>query len=168
MKKIFLGIFLAALWFIYQARPSCQPLPEQLPAKAPDEAIVAQQTDQVRVFLAYYHSPLEKYSRVFVEEAREHNLPVWLLPAVSCVESSCGKNYHLNPLGWGSDRIDFGTDDQDIAGIAEKIATLRYYREFRQTGDAMSFARVYNPANKDNYYGKLLWFKARFDKGNEI
>jgi hypothetical protein len=60
------------------------------------------------------------------------------------------------------------TDDQDIAGIAEKIATLRYYREFRQTGDAMSFARVYNPANKDNYYGKLLWFKARFDKGNEI
>ncbi len=131
---------------------------------AKDEAIVSCKVRAVTAFLTSFGSPLTSYAADFVAAADTHGLDWQLLPVVSCVESSCGKYYRLNAFGWGSDTLDFGDTRQDIFGVAGKVATLPYYAAFRRSGDLRDFALAYNGAHAEDYYGKLRWFKERFNQ----
>lgn len=113
---------------------------------------------RLELFFESFNSPLRKYAGEFVEVADKEGLDYRLLPIVACVESSCGKNYKLNAFGWASDRVDFGTDIDDISGIAAKISTLSYYKEYKRSGKLYDFALAYNGNYAKDYYRKLNWF----------
>ena len=90
--------------------------------------------ERLDVFFESFNSPFRKYSSSFVEVADKYGLDYRLLASVSCVESSCGKNYKNNAFGWDSDRVDFGPDVDDLDAIANKITTLSYYKEYKRSG----------------------------------
>lgn len=117
---------------------------------------------KVAQFLASYQSPLQHEVAAFVDAADKNKLPYYLLPIVSCVESSCGKFYRRNAFGWNSDRDDFGSNRQDIYAIAHKIATLPYYKKFRETKSLYDFAVAYNGKYAQDYYKKLMFFYGRY------
>lgn len=116
---------------------------------------------KLELFFESFDSPFRKYSSEFVKVADEKGLDYRLLPVVACVESSCGKNYKLNAFGWASDRIDFGSDVDDIGGLADKIAKLSYYKEYKRSGRLYDFALAYNGNYAEDYYRKLNWFWER-------
>jgi len=112
-------------------------------------------------FFASQRSPLEPYAQDFIRIANTYDLPYYLLPVVSCVESSCGKNYQKNAFGWGSDKIDYGNDFEDIQMIAQKISSLPVYKEYMKTKDLFDFALAYNHPYAKAYYKKLIYFRSQ-------
>jgi hypothetical protein len=112
-----------------------------------------QRLTKLQVFLA--RTPLAGESATFLHVADKNGLDWRLLPAVACLESSCGKHYLYNAFGWGSDRIDFGTDASDISGVAHGIATLSYYKQYKRSGDTNDFCMAYNGPNAVPYCAKL-------------
>lgn len=114
--------------------------------------------EKVKAFFDRFNSPFGKYAHIFIEVADNNKLDYRLLPLVACVESSCGKHYKRNAFGWGSDRIDFGNDADDIREIAYKISTLAYYEAYRRSGSIYDFALAYNGPYAEDYYKKLNWF----------
>jgi len=112
-------------------------------------------------FFARFNSPWEGQGNEFVDIAVKYKLDYRLLPIVGCVESSCGKNYRLNAFGWGSDIIAIDTE-----GVAEKIATLSYYKRYRETGSLADFAKSYNKPHWEEYLGKLTWFYQKLTRND--
>lgn len=112
----------------------------------------------LEAFFYRYNSKLVLYAETFIRTADAEDLDWKLLPVVACVESSCGKFYRQNAFGWGSDKIDYGTDAQDIAGVASRIASLSYYKTYNKTKDIYDFARAYNAPFAEDYYRKLTYF----------
>lgn len=103
-------------------------------------------------------SPFKKYAKVFIEVADKYKLDWKLLPVVSMVESTGGKNYQLNGFGWGSDRIDFGSDSDDIDGVAARINSLSYYKTYIKSGRLYDFSLAYNGPFAESYFKKLMYF----------
>lgn len=135
-------------------------------------SIQAENKDQRRgkleAFFESKGSPLVPLAGVFIREADKNGLDWKLLPVVACVESSCGKNYRKNAFGWGSDRIDYGTDEQDIAEIARKIAVLSYYQTYRKSGRLHDFAHTYNAPYAEDYFEKLTYFYKALENKREL
>jgi hypothetical protein len=113
---------------------------------------------RLEAFFKAKGSPLVPLAGVFIREADKNGLDWKLLPAVCCAESSCGKNYNKNAFGWGSDQIDYGTDEQDIAQIANRIRTLSYYQIYRKSGRLFDFAVAYNGHYAQDYFEKIAYF----------
>ena len=113
---------------------------------------------KLEAFFTAKKSPLVPLADVFIREADANGLDWRLLPSVACVESSCGKNYRNNMFGWGSDQIDYGTDEQDIAQIAHKIRNLSYYQIYRKSGRLYDFALAYNGPYVQDYFEKISYF----------
>ena len=125
----------------------------------------AKQTNQnlneirrVQSFLQKYNSPLKENAKDFVEAGEKYHLDYRLLPTVACVESSCGKNYKLNPFGWASDTVSYGSTTENIFAIASRINSLSYYKTYKKTKDLRDFAKAYNGKFAEDYYRKLIYF----------
>ncbi|MEK6880451.1 MAG: hypothetical protein AABY22_12620, partial [Nanoarchaeota archaeon] len=54
--------------------------------------------------------------------------------------------------------IDYGTDAQDIAGIANALNTLSYYKTYLKTKNLRDFAKAYNGEFAEDYYWHLIYF----------
>jgi len=115
----------------------------------------------VEAFLSYYNSPLTPYAKDFVDAQYIYGLDYRLLPIVSCVESSCGKNYKNNPFGWASDAFSYGSVREDIFNIAQRISVLPYYKTYRETRNIKDFSLAYNNPFANDYEKKLNYFMER-------
>jgi hypothetical protein len=78
-------------------------------------------------FFERYNSPLQSHADTFVDVADKYDMDFKLLPAISCMESSCGKQLipgSYNPFGWGiygSNAIWFESYDEAIDVVARGL-----------------------------------------------
>lgn len=77
----------------------------------------------LRGYLASHNSPLAEYSPIFVQKADEHELDWKLMPAISGVESTFGKQIPYNSYnawGWGI----YGNNTLRFTSWEEAIDTI--------------------------------------------
>ncbi len=107
-----------------------------------DGVVTTEQMDERELILTQFlqrrGSPLAAYAKEFVEVADKFDLDYRFLPAISCLESSCGlfqpANSH-NPFGWGP-HIRFNSWPQAFETVASGIRT-RYVRVGKVTPAAV-------------------------------
>jgi len=84
-------------------------------------------TKNLEAFFEKYNSPLKDHSKVFTDTASKYDLDYRLLPAIACMESSCGKKLipgSFNPFGWGiygGKYIAFQNYEEAIETVAKGI-----------------------------------------------
>ena len=121
----------------------------------------------LRAFFLKYKSPLIDYSGTFIKVADENNLDYRLLPAISCIESSCGKRLipdSYNPFGWGiygNNVLKFKDYDEGIAKVGEGL-NKNYVAKGFDTPEKI--APIYNPPSHQSWLGKLRYFMNEMDK----
>jgi hypothetical protein len=105
-----------------------------------------------------YNCPLEGLGEVFVYEADKHNIPWWLVAAVSFQESSCGKLTpepkgieSYNAWGWGV----YGDNVQSFDNWARGIETVSEYfnKRFFSKGitEPCEIMKTYTPPSKGSW-----------------
>ena len=123
--------------------------------------------DILRNFLSKYNSPLVDSAEAFVQAADFYNLDYRLLPAISCMESTCGKylipDSH-NPFGWGvygNQYIAFESYDHAIHEVGEGL----YEGYFSKGADTLiEIAPIYTPPNSTNWYRGVSWFESQIEE----
>ncbi len=63
-----------------------------------------EKVETLKKFFESYNSPLKENAETFIEVAEKYDMDFKLLPAISCMESTCGKRLipnSYNPFGWG-------------------------------------------------------------------
>lgn len=121
----------------------------------------------LRAFFQKYKSPLIDHSGTFIAVADQYGLDYRLLPAISCIESSCGKRLipdSHNPFGWGiygNNVLKFGSYDESIAKVGEGL-NKNYIAKGFDTPEKI--APIYNPPSHASWLGKLRYFMTEMDK----
>lgn len=93
--------------------------------------------------LQNHNSPLQPYARSFVDMADHYGLNIYLLPAISKLESSFGHAVipgKYNPFGWGSGTIGFANWGEGIAHVAR---ALRFNYVDRGATSVSQIGRIY-------------------------
>jgi len=146
---------------------------QEKPQQPPEEMFFTIQrqridrTANLRAFFKSYNSSLEPYSEHFVLVADKYGLDYRLLPAISCVESTCGKFYipsSNNPFGWGIygntvtsfESIEVGIDTVG-AGLAKNYVNKGY-------DTVEEIAPIYNPNTPVQWGGKINFFFKQIDE----
>jgi hypothetical protein len=99
-------------------------------------------------FFAKYKSPLKDNIDTFITVADKYNIDYRLLPAISCIESSCGKKLipgSYNPFGWGiygNNVITFNNYDEAIETVGQGL-NKHYFSKGLDTPEKI--APVYTP-----------------------
>lgn len=126
-------------------------------------------------FFDEFKSPLKANAETFVDVADKYNMDYKLLPAISCMESSCGKKLiegSYNPFGWGiygNNAIYFESYDEAIETVAKGIST-NYIAKGLNTPEKI--APVYTPPNYVNWRNGVTYFINKIDNfknmGSEV
>jgi hypothetical protein len=133
----------------------------------------AQQINKIRAlekFFEGYKSPLKKHSETFVKVADQYGMDYRLLPAISCMESSCGKQLiegSYNPFGWGiygSNAVYFKNYDEAIETVAKGLKT-NYLDKGYDT--PQKIAPIYTPPNHRNWLSGVTFFMEKIDPLDE-
>jgi hypothetical protein len=133
------------------------------------ELIRSQQINKIRKvekFFESYKSPLVKHSGTFVKVANKYGLDYRLLPAISCMESSCGKKLiegSYNPFGWGiygSSAIFFKGYDEAIETVGKGLKTNYLDKGF---DTPQKIAPIYTPPNHINWLSGVVFFMERIE-----
>jgi hypothetical protein len=102
---------------------------------------------------AFFHSfdcPQPHYAREYVSAADAYAIDYRLLPAISVVESTCGRHQtRNNRWGWDSGRRAFHSVREGVEFIALQLAVGRYYKD--KTLDQK--VHMYNP---DPQYARIV------------
>lgn len=112
-------------------------------------------------FFDKYNSPLKGNARKFVETADKYSIDYKLLPAISCVESTCGKRMipnTYNPFGWGiygKNYISFKSFDDAIETVGSGL-NKNYFSKGLDTVNEI--APVYTPPNSGHWMGSVNYF----------
>jgi len=135
----------------------------------------AQRIEKVRAlkkFFDGYKSPLKPHAETFVDVADKYGLDYKLLPAISCMESSCGKlliEGSYNPFGWGiygSNAIYFKNYDEAIDTVGKGLKENYLSRGF---DTPEKIAPIYTPPNHINWLNGVTFFMSKIEKAkNEI
>lgn len=129
-----------------------------------EHAIGYKEVDRVEVlqnFFKKYNSPLLENSDTFVKVADQYNIDYRLLPAISCMESTCGKfliEGSYNPFGWGvygNQHIAFDSYDTAIETVGEGL-NKGYFSKGADTIDEI--APIYTPPNSYNWANGVKFF----------
>lgn len=120
--------------------------------------------EALAAFLTKYNSPLTPSAKTFVEVADKYSIDYRILPAISCIESGCGK--HLiqgtyNPFGWGKGTIKFESYDHAIIRVGQGLDEI-YLRRGLTTVEKI--APVYNPPSPDSWTSKVNYFMNQIRK----
>lgn len=128
------------------------------------ELIRSQKVEKVvnlEKFFKKNNSPLVNHSETFVEVAEKYGLDYRLLPAISCMESSCGKYLiegSYNPFGWGiygTNAIYFEDYDEAIETVGKGLKDNYLSRGF---DTPQKIAPVYTPPNHVNWLNGVTYF----------
>ncbi len=143
--------------------------PQITPEVVADYIITYEKVDreaQLRKFFKKYNSPLEENSATFVEVADRYDMDYRLLPAISCLESSCGKKLipeSYNPFGWGvygGNYIAFADYDESIETVGEGLHK-GYIVKGANTVEKI--APIYNPPNPIKWGQSVRFFMNQID-----
>lgn len=121
----------------------------------------------LRKFLEKYNSPLVGEAETFVRVADNFELDYRLLPAISCMESTCGKFLvpgTYNAWGWGiygSNVIRFSSWEEAIEKVGEGIFK-GYVKKGLDTPEKMS--PVYTPPNPIKWGNGVRFFMNQMDE----
>lgn len=132
----------------------------QIEAKTIDRELVLTR------FFEKYNSPLLPFVKTFVEVADRYKIDFRLLPAISCIESSCGKRLipgSYNPFGWGiygDNVIRFASYDEAIEKVGEGL-NKGYFSKGLNTPEKI--APVYTPPSHVHWLGKVKYFMNEMD-----
>ena len=117
-------------------------------------------------FFESYKSPLVKHSETFVKVAEKYGLDYRLLPAISCIESSCGKKLiegSYNPFGWGiygSNAIFFKDYDEAIETVGMGLKANYLDKGF---DTPQKIAPIYTPPNHMNWLSGVTFFMEKIE-----
>jgi len=134
------------------------------------ELVRAEQVKKVRAlekFFDGYKSPLKEHSEKFVIVAEQHGMDYRLLPAISCMESSCGKQLiegSYNPFGWGiygNNAIYFENYDEAIETVGNGIKKNYLDKGF---DTPQKIAPIYTPPNHRNWLSGVTFFMEKIEK----
>lgn len=118
-------------------------------------------------FLEKRKSPLKENAETFVQVADKYNIDYKLLPAIACMESSCGKALiegTYNPFGWGiygNNFIAFNSYDQAIETVAQGLHKNYISRGY---DTIPKMAPIYTPPNSKNWARGVQSFSSEIDK----
>ncbi len=124
-------------------------------------------TEVLEKFLEKYDSPLTGQAEIFVKVADEKGLDYRLLPAISCMESTCGKFMipgTYNAWGWGiygDNVIGFSSWEEAIEKVGDGISK-GYAQKGLDTPEKM--APVYTPPNPVNWRNGVRFFMNQMDE----
>lgn len=183
MKKIYLFIILFLMGGYYVEQISKSPVLEALvkqpevpqfvsPVSAQYVTVSERRDTEITLIDQYLEkkgSPLQGLGWAFYDYSRQYHIDYHLLVAVAGVESSFGVHYPKwtnNFMGWGSAKLVFADRSDCIKVVASKIATLPYYKRFRETHSVREFSLAYNRPYA--YEKKIMYFinelkEAQFD-----
>ena len=137
------------------------------------ELVRAERIRKVRAleeFFEGYKSPLKDHSEKFVAVAEENGMDYRLLPAISCMESSCGKKLiegSYNPFGWGiygNNAIYFENYDKAIETVGKGIKQNYLDKGF---DTPKKIAPIYTPPNHVNWLSGVTFFMEKIEQSTE-
>jgi hypothetical protein len=143
-------------------------MPEKNP-KETSQGFMGKKTDKSReeriksltIFFEEQRSPLVENADTFVDVADKYHLDYRLLPAIACMESSCGKRLipeSFNPFGWGiygRNVIYFKSFDEAIEVVGRELSE-KYITKGLNTPEKI--APVYTPPNPVNWKNGVNFF----------
>ena len=112
-------------------------------------------------FEKYGNPPMTEYTSELANVIQKYPIlqkHPYLLPALSIVESSGGKNitYENNPINWGTQPMP--NIPYVIERAAKGISEDPRYEQFRKTGKIEDLAKVYAPKKENpNFIKNLIW-----------
>lgn len=118
-------------------------------------------------FFDEYKSPLKGHAETFVKTAEKYNIDYKILPAISCMESTCGKKIipnSYNPFGWGihgKQYISFKSFDEAIEKVGEGL-NKGYFSKGLDT--IPEIAPIYTPPNPNHWMSGVNFFIARMEE----
>jgi len=105
---------------------------------------------RIRQYFLERDCPAHQYAEDFIMAADRHELDWRLLPSISMIESTGGKEARNNNMfGWDNGNVRFSTNRDGIHRVASRLAQSRYYKG--KTLDQT--LRTYNPVGE---YGKKV------------
>ncbi|MFC1700126.1 hypothetical protein ACFLZ4_00590 [Patescibacteria group bacterium] len=122
-------------------------------------------------FFEEVNSPLKPQASTFVEVADKYGIDYKLLPAISCIESSCGVKLiegSFNPFGWGiygNNAIYFESWEDGIETVAKGIRE-NYFSKGFNTPEKM--APIYTPPNSANWLYAVRGFMYRIESYRDL
>jgi hypothetical protein len=161
----FMAIFAVSTVFVRM--PEKQP--EEIPVGFIGNEIDTGKEDKILALEAFFEkqkSPLLENAETFVEVAEKYDLDYRLLPAIACMESSCGKRLiqgSYNPFGWGvhgNSAIYFKSFDEAIETVGKGIHE-KYVSRGLDTPEKM--APVYTPPNSVNWKNGVNFFIGKIE-----
>ncbi len=128
--------------------------------------------EALQKFLEKYNSPFANEAETFIRVADEQGLDYRLLPAISCMESTCGQAIlpnTYNAWGWGMSEaalrngtyIRFDSWEDAIETVGEGIAK-NYAANGLDTPEKM--APVYTPPNSVKWRNGVRFFMRQIDE----
>lgn len=98
--------------------------------------------EAIRKFFQKGNCPAQRYSAAFLEAADRYALDWRLLPSLSFIESTGGKQARNNNLfGWDSGRAQFASPTESIHRVGYRLAYSELYRD----KDLDEMLATYNP-----------------------
>lgn len=142
--------------------------------EAEKELILSKKAELIDQYYEKRDMPLYGYGRKMVEAAEANDIDWRLIPAISVIETTGGKNLcknpkaKFNPFGWGSCKIGFKNFDHAIETIARNLGgnnpkTAHYYDE----KTTLEIINKYNPPSIVPDYSKKI-FKVMNTLGDEV
>ncbi|KKT45393.1 MAG: hypothetical protein UW82_C0026G0014 [candidate division WWE3 bacterium GW2011_GWC2_44_9] len=118
-----------------------------------------------------FHCPLAGYGNVIVAKADEHQIPYWVVPAVSFQESSCGKrtpkpagideSYNAWGYGvWGGNVKTFANWEAGITAVTKYFST-NFFAE--GVTDFCEMMKTYTPPSKGSWCEGVNYFANMID-----
>ena len=160
---LFLGVY-------ENKRPILSPLPAEGVQWESDQESV--EDSRIRTLDEYFEgrrSPLAGFGADFVRVADRWGFDYRTMVIISCIESSCGKNYPVfthNPFGiyGGSGGVmRFRSISESIDYLGKLLGEASYYRAWRETKEVQDLARVYCPPNYQKWTQDYKFFEKEIE-----
>ena len=169
MKKILLSILIAltAIFYLSQSALAQEKIAASSAMLEKPEFQVDKRIIKLEKFLESYDSPLAEYADKFVESADKYGLDWKLVPAITGVESTFGKQIpagSFNAYGWANGAFYFESWEQSI-DLVSKTLKEKYIKRGLDTPYKMG--PVYAPPSKTWAY-KVVSFMNKLDCFGEL
>ncbi|MCJ7793143.1 MAG: glucosaminidase domain-containing protein [Candidatus Marinimicrobia bacterium] len=169
MKKQILSILIAFLVIVFLPQPvfaqeKMAGGSAVLENSLPD---ADQRVSKLEKFLESYDSPLAEYAQVFVESADKYGLDWKLVPAITGVESTFGKQIpagSYNAYGWANGAYAFKSWEESIE-VVSKALKEKYVDQGLDT--PFKIGPVYAPPSK-TWANKVVSFMNKLECFDEL
>lgn len=127
MKRIMIAALLGITTLLFAPKPTAK---ADTPVMVANPPIMDSRAMALGKFFEKRKCPLLPYVDEFITAADKYKVDFRLLPAISVIESQCGKIYPRstnNPFGWNSARTGFESIPVAIDFIVGQLANSKYY-----------------------------------------